>query len=176
MRYQRPISTTTRTVHNTSKARIASVCWAERKAENITGLNIENIWLPQPERFSRKTNVDAVPAPIGKVHFRRAGLLIQQDFFSTSGQRAMVFHKSNQQEVPLSIRLRVQPIGEIAVQNGLLTTEQVVRVCDEQKDCKILFGELAKKMGFLTTEQLEFLIEAKQEHDRIVDEALTQCC
>jgi hypothetical protein len=76
----------------------------------------------------------------------------------------------------LSIRLRVQPIGEIAVQNGLLTTEQVVRVCDEQKDCKILFGELAKQMGFLTTEQLEFLIEAKQEHDRIVDEALTQCC
>jgi hypothetical protein len=52
----------------------------------------------------------------------------------------------------------------------------VVRVCDEQKDCKILFGELAKQMGFLTTEQLEFLIEAKQEHDRIVDEALTQCC
>ena len=88
----------------------------------------------------------------------------------------MTKHKSNQQEVPLSIRLRVQPIGEIAVQNGLLTTEQVVRVCDEQKDCKILFGELAKQMGFLTTEQLEFLIEAKQEHDRIVDEALTQCC
>ncbi|MGB1814768.1 MAG: hypothetical protein ACPHJ3_05380 [Rubripirellula sp.] len=88
----------------------------------------------------------------------------------------MVFQKSNQQEVPLAIRLRVQPIGEIAVQNGLLTTEQVVRVCNEQKHCKMLFGELAKKLGFLTAEQLEFLIEAKQEHDRIVDEALNQCC
>lgn len=88
----------------------------------------------------------------------------------------MVFHKASQQEVPLSIRLRVQPIGEIAVQNGLLTTEQVVRVCDEQKNCKMLFGELAKKLGFLTAEQLEFLIKAKQEHDQIVDEALNQCC
>ena len=88
----------------------------------------------------------------------------------------MVFQKSNQQEVPLAIRLRVQPIGEIAVQNGLLTTEQVVRVCNEQKHYKMLFGELAKKLGFLTAEQLEFLIEAKQEHDRIVDEALNQCC
>jgi hypothetical protein len=105
-----------------------------------------------------------------------AVLFIQQGFRSTSGQRAMVFQKSTQQEVPLSIRLRVQPIGEIAVQNGLLTTEQVVRVCDEQRNCKMLFGELAKKMGFLTTHQLEFLIEAKQEHDRIVDEALNQCC
>ncbi len=88
----------------------------------------------------------------------------------------MVLQKSNQQEVPLAIRLRVQPIGEIAVQHGLLTTEQVVRVCDEQKNCKMLFGELAKKLGFLTDEQLEFLIKAKQEHDQIVDEALNQCC
>ena len=88
----------------------------------------------------------------------------------------MVFQKSSQQEVPLSIRLRVQPIGEIAVQNGLLTTDQVVRICDEQKNCNMVFGELAKKMGFLTTEQLEFLIQAKQEHDRIVDEALNQYC
>ena len=88
----------------------------------------------------------------------------------------MTFQKPSLQELPLSIRLRVQPIGEIAVQNGLLTTEQVVRVCDQQRNCKMLFGELAKKMGFLTTHQLEFLIEAKQEHDRIVDEALNQCC
>ena len=88
----------------------------------------------------------------------------------------MVFQKSNQQEVPLAIRLRVQPIGEIAVQHGLLTTEQVVRVCEEQKDCKVFFGELAKKLGFLTAEQLEFLVQAQQQHDQIVDEALTQCC
>jgi hypothetical protein len=88
----------------------------------------------------------------------------------------MVFQKSSQQEVPLAIRLRVQPIGEIAVQHGLLTTEQVVRVCEEQKTCKVFFGELAKKLGFLTTEQLEFLVRAQQQHDQIVDEALTQCC
>ncbi len=88
----------------------------------------------------------------------------------------MIFQKSNQQEIPLSIRIRVQPIGEIAVQNGLLTTEQVVRVCNEQKSCPMVFGELAKQMGFLTAEQLEFLIKAKQEHDEVVDEALIQCC
>ncbi|MDB4621591.1 hypothetical protein OAG82_01915 [Rubripirellula sp.] len=88
----------------------------------------------------------------------------------------MTFQKPSLQELPLSIRLRVQPLGEIAVQNGLLTTEQVVRVCDEQKNCKMLFGELAKKMGFLTAKNLEFLIKAKQEHDRIVDEALIQYC
>lgn len=88
----------------------------------------------------------------------------------------MVFQKSNQQEVPLAIRLRVQPIGEIAVQHGLLTTEQVVRVCEEQKNCEVFFGELAKKLGFLTAEQLEFLIQAQQQHDQIVDEALIQYC
>ena len=77
----------------------------------------------------------------------------------------MVFQKSNQQEVPLAIPLIVQPIGEIAVRHGLLTTEQAVRVCDEQKKCKMLFGELAKRQGFMTAEQLEFLIKAKQEHD-----------
>ncbi|HBV62784.1 MAG TPA: hypothetical protein DEF45_07150 [Rhodopirellula sp.] len=88
----------------------------------------------------------------------------------------MLFQKSNQQEVPLAIQLRVQPIGEIAVQHGLLTTEQVVRVCEEQKHCQVFFGELAKKLGFLTAEQLEFLIQAQQQHDQIVDEALIQCC
>ena len=88
----------------------------------------------------------------------------------------MIFQKSNQQEVPLAIRLRVQPIGEIAVQHGLLTTEQVVRVCEEQKNCEVFFGELAKKLGFLTAEQLEFLIQAQQQHDQIVDEALIQYC
>ena len=88
----------------------------------------------------------------------------------------MVFQKSSQQEVPLAIRLRVQPIGEIAVQHGLLTTEQVVRVCEEQKNCEFFFGELAKKLGFLTAEQLEFLIQAQQQHDQIVDEALIQYC
>lgn len=88
----------------------------------------------------------------------------------------MVFQKSNQQEVPLAIRLRVQPIGEIAVQHGLLTTEQVVRVCEEQKNCEVFFGELAKKLGFLTAEQLEFLIQAQQQHNQIVDEALIQYC
>ena len=88
--------------------------------------------------------------------------------------------KSNPQEVPLSIILRVQPIGEIAVRNGLLTTQQVVRVCNEQQHCRMLFNELAKKLGFLTAEQLEFLIEAKQQHDRIVDESMLlktfRCC
>jgi len=88
----------------------------------------------------------------------------------------MVFQKSNQQEIPLAIRLRVQPIGEIAVQHGLLTTEQVVRVCDEQKNREMLFGELAKELGFLTGEQLECLIKAKQEYDQVVDEALNQYC
>ena len=88
----------------------------------------------------------------------------------------MILRNSSQQEVPLAIRLRVQPIGEIAVQNGLMTTEQVVRVCNEQKHRKMLFGELAKELGLLTAEQLEVLINAKQEHDRIVDEALNQCC
>ena len=88
----------------------------------------------------------------------------------------MIFQKSNQQEVPLAIRLRVQPIGEIAVQHGLLTTEQVVRVCEEQKNCEVFFVELAKKLGFLTAEQLEFLIQAQQQHDQIVDEALIQYC
>ena len=88
----------------------------------------------------------------------------------------MIFQKSNQQEVPLAIRLRVQPIGEIAVQHGLLTTEQVVRVCEEQKNCEVFFGELAKKLGFLTAEQLEFLIQAQQQHNQIVDEALIQYC
>ena len=88
----------------------------------------------------------------------------------------MVFQKSNQQEVPLAIRLRVQPIGEIAVQHGLLTTEQVVRVCEEQKNCEVFFGELAKKLGFLTAEQLEFLIQAQQQHNQIVDKALIQYC
>lgn len=88
--------------------------------------------------------------------------------------------KSNPQEVPLSIILRVQPIGEIAVRNGLLTTQQVVRVCNEQQHCRMLFSELAKKLGFLTAEQLEFLIEAKQQYDRIVDESMLlktfRCC
>ena len=88
----------------------------------------------------------------------------------------MNVHNSLQQNLPLSIQLRVQPIGEIAVQKGLLTTEQVVRVCNEQQTCKMLFGELAKKMGFLTSDELEVLLDAKQEHDRIVDEALSQCC
>ncbi len=88
----------------------------------------------------------------------------------------MVFQKSNQQEIPLAIRIRVQPIGEIAVQNGLLTTDQVVLICNEQKSSQIVFGELAKKLGFLTGEQLEFLIKAKQEHDQLVDEALMQYC
>lgn len=88
----------------------------------------------------------------------------------------MNVHNSRQQNLPLAIQLRVQPIGEIAVQKGLLTTEQVLRVSNEQQTCKMLFGELAKKMGFLTSEELEVLLDAKQEHDRIVDEALSQCC
>ncbi|MAI72530.1 MAG: hypothetical protein CMM01_16715 [Rhodopirellula sp.] len=132
--------------------------------------------LQHSKRIFTKPIAYAATLSIDEVRFPWVAPLIQQHTSLTTGQHAMVSQKSNQQDIPLSIRIRVQPIGEIAVQNGLLTTDQIVRICNEQKSSQMVFGELAKQLGFLTGEQLEFLIKAKQEHDQIVDEALMQCC
>lgn len=56
------------------------------------------------------------------------------------------------------IRLAREPIGMIALGHGLLTTAQIDTILDRQKHCSIRFGEIAVQLGFLTGEQVETLV------------------
>lgn len=81
----------------------------------------------------------------------------------------MMANQVTHQESLLLHRSGVQPIGAIAIRLNLLTAEQVLEVCDEQKRWGLRFGEVAFRMGFLTSEQLQTLIAAKREHDELTD-------
>ena len=55
-----------------------------------------------------------------------------------------------------------EPIGMIAVSHGLLHPNQVDVVLDRQRECKDRFGDIAVEMGFLTREQIERLVRIQE--------------
>jgi hypothetical protein len=59
-------------------------------------------------------------------------------------------------------RFVCEPIGMIAVSHGLLHPNQVDVVLDRQRGCKDRFGDIAVEMGFLTREQVERLVRIQE--------------
>ncbi|MBI3599835.1 MAG: hypothetical protein HY097_04230 [Nitrospinae bacterium] len=59
------------------------------------------------------------------------------------------------------------PIGEIAVEKGMITVNQLVKILKEHSRTGERFGKIAVKRGFLTEKEVENLIKIQKERELI---------
>ncbi|MBI3599526.1 MAG: hypothetical protein HY097_02660 [Nitrospinae bacterium] len=57
------------------------------------------------------------------------------------------------------------PIGEIAVEKGMITVNQLVKILKEHSRIGEKFGKIAVKRGFLTEKEIENLIKIQKERE-----------
>lgn len=89
----------------------------------------------------------------------RSGLVSADDYVEALGRR--------EEERP--------PLGQVAIEEGLLGVRQVLEVIRSQHvDPDRLFGEVAIEKGFLTTQQVATLLMVQQQRQRPVIDHLVE--
>ncbi len=78
--------------------------------------------------------------------------LIERDLVSASVAR----------QLTAKHRFVREPIGMIAAGHGLLHPDQIDVILDRQRECKLRFGEVAVELGLLTPEQVMTLLKIQE--------------
>ena len=66
------------------------------------------------------------------------------------------------QQLGEKCRLVREPIGMIAVAHGLIQASEIDVILDRQRACKQRFGEIAVQLGILTRQQVEALVKIQE--------------